>query len=234
MKRGTTGNILATPAWHSWRPWATRDPGVVSGVVTQRFSVGGTALTLGSGNHWSSEVGWSGSGGGPSYNVPTLLSAGRGDPDKSRGADPDVAYDATPFDRSRGVRLGQIQRFNLGWIEVGGTSGAVRNGRPFWRSPTRPARPCQPALDSASPREVKTFLYKSPADFHDITSGTSTGTPNYSAGPGFDYVTGLGPPMASLVVGSLTAPRLPRMTRWPCRQSHARPPGCHSASPLPP
>ena len=47
------------------------------------------------------------------------------------------------------------------------------------------------------------ILYENPADFHDITSGTSTGTPNYSAGPGYDYVTGLGSPIANLVVGSL-------------------------------
>ena len=36
------------------------------------------------------------------------------------------------------------------------------------------------------------ILHKNPADFHDITSGTSTGRPHYSGGPGYDYVTGLG------------------------------------------
>ena len=48
-----------------------------------------------------------------------------------------------------------------------------------------------------------TTLYKNPGDFHDITTGTSTGSPNYTAGPGYDYVTGLGSPMVNLVVGSL-------------------------------
>src|SRR5208337_603769 len=38
---------------------------------------------------------------------------------------------------------------------------------------------------------------------HDITSGTSTGTPNYNAGTGYDYVTGMGTPFANLIVGSL-------------------------------
>ena len=47
------------------------------------------------------------------------------------------------------------------------------------------------------------ILYQNPADFHDITSGTSDGHPNYSAGPGYDLVTGLGSPIANLVVGSL-------------------------------
>ena len=47
------------------------------------------------------------------------------------------------------------------------------------------------------------ILYANPADFHDITSGTSTGSPNYSAGRGYDYVTGMGSPIANLIVGSL-------------------------------
>ena len=44
----------------------------------------------------------------------------------------------------------------------------------------------------------------SPAtDFHDIVTGTSTGTPNYSAGPGYDLVTGIGTPLANLLVQDL-------------------------------
>jgi hypothetical protein len=47
------------------------------------------------------------------------------------------------------------------------------------------------------------ILYKNPGDFHDITTGTSQGSPSYSAGLGYDFVTGLGTPIANLVVGSL-------------------------------
>ena len=47
------------------------------------------------------------------------------------------------------------------------------------------------------------ILYKNPTDFHDITTGSSSGTPEYTAGPGYDYVTGLGSPMANLVIASL-------------------------------
>ncbi len=50
------------------------------------------------------------------------------------------------------------------------------------------------------------ILYANPGDFHDISSGTSTGTPNYSAGPGYDYLTGKGSPIANLIVGSLDTP----------------------------
>ena len=41
------------------------------------------------------------------------------------------------------------------------------------------------------------------SDFHDITSGTSTGHPNYSAGTGYDLVTGLGTPIANQLVNVL-------------------------------
>jgi hypothetical protein len=60
----------------------------------------------------------------------------------------------------------------------------------------------QPSINGASPQEVMSTLYASPGDLHDIVSGTSTGSTHYTAGPGYDLVTGLGTPMADLVVGS--------------------------------
>ncbi len=54
------------------------------------------------------------------------------------------------------------------------------------------------------PSQTLPKIYALPATaFHDITSGTSTGAPNYSAGPGYDLVTGLGTPDAPLIVGGL-------------------------------
>ncbi len=47
------------------------------------------------------------------------------------------------------------------------------------------------------------ILYQNTGDFHDVTGGTSTGNPNYSAGVGYDYVTGLGSPIVPSVFGSL-------------------------------
>jgi hypothetical protein len=61
----------------------------------------------------------------------------------------------------------------------------------------------QPVLDSSSSQQVMNILYQNPSVFHDITSGTSTGSPQYSAGTGYDYVTGLGSPIANLVVSAL-------------------------------
>ncbi len=47
------------------------------------------------------------------------------------------------------------------------------------------------------------ILYQNPSGFHEITSGSSDGDPPYAAGPGYNYVTGLGSPIANLVVGAL-------------------------------
>ncbi|HTU18297.1 MAG TPA: hypothetical protein VMG10_09590 [Gemmataceae bacterium] len=53
------------------------------------------------------------------------------------------------------------------------------------------------------PSQTVPALYQMPStNFHDITSG-SNGT--YSAGPGYDLVTGLGSPIANLVVNSLVS-----------------------------
>src|SRR5207302_9282841 len=43
-------------------------------------------------------------------------------------------------------------------------------------------------------------------DFHDVSAGTSSGAPNYSAGAGYDLVTGRGSPIANLVVADLIGP----------------------------
>ncbi len=169
------------------------------------LSVGGTALTLGTGNAWSSETGWSDGGGGPSaYETQPLYQAGVVTQTSTARATPDVAYDASP---STGVGVYDSVPYEgetLGWIEVGGTSA----GAPQWSALVAiadqgRALSGQSPLDSSGPQQVMTALYKNPADFHDITTGTSVGSPRYSAGPGYDYVTGLGSPIANLVVGSL-------------------------------
>ena len=168
------------------------------------LSVGGTALTLGPGNVWSSEVGWSGSGGGPSaYESQPSYQNGVVTQTSSARATPDVAYDADP---STGFAVYDSVPYEggSGWSEVGGTSA----GAPQWSAllaiaDQGRAQSGQPALNSTSPQQVMSILYANPADFHDITSGRSTGRPHYSAGPGYDYVTGLGSPIANLIVGSL-------------------------------
>jgi hypothetical protein len=175
--------------------WPASSPNVLA--------VGGTALTLGANNVWSSETGWSGSGGGPSaYETQPSYQAGVVTQTTNR-ANPDVAYDASP---STGFAVYDSYNYSgtsYGWVTVGGTSA----GAPQWAALLAIADQGrvsngQPALDSTSPQEVMTTLYKNPGDFHDITTGTSTGSPNYTAGPGYDYVTGIGSPLADLIIGS--------------------------------
>ena len=177
--------------------WPAASPNVLS--------VGGTALTIGQGNVWSSEVGWSDSGGGPSaYEAQPSYQKGVVTQTSTARATPDVAYDASP---STGVSVYDSVPYEgttYDWLEVGGTSA----GAPQWSAllaiaDQGRALSEQPALNSTNPQQVMDILYANQSDFHDITSGTSTGKPHYSAGPGYDYVTGLGSPMANLVVGSL-------------------------------
>ena len=207
------GVVFVASAGDSGAPasWPAASPNVLS--------VGGTALTLGAGNAWSSEAGWSDSGGGPSAiesqpsyqkGVVTQTSTAR--------ATPDVAYDASP---STGFAVYDSVPYSgttYGWLESRRHErrGTTVGGAPGDRRPGRRAAAVKPAINSTSPQEVMNVLYKNPGDFHDITSGTSVGQPHYSAGLGYDYVTGLGSPIANLVVGSFvgtsTTTDLP--TRW--------------------
>jgi hypothetical protein len=166
-------------------------------------SVGGTTLNLDSAGNFLSETAWSGSGGGissfegqPSYQQGVVTQT------STRRANPDVAYDSNP---NTGFPV--YDSYNNGtvtpWSQFGGTSAAA----PQWAALIAIADQGRAlaglgSLDSRS--ETLPKLYALPAsDFHDITSGTSTGTPNYSAGPGYDLVTGRGSPYANRVVADL-------------------------------
>src|SRR5581483_3148759 len=103
------------------------DGGTVSwpAVSTKVLGVGGTSLTLTSQNNWSSETGWSGSGGGksvylsePSYQANAQSSGVR--------ETPDVAYNADP---NTGVYVYDSYRtYGSHWFQIGGTSA----GSPQW------------------------------------------------------------------------------------------------------
>ena len=87
-----------------------------------------------------------------------------------------------------------------GWIKVYGTSA----GAPQWAALVAIADQGR-ALDGQSaldgPSQTLPMLYQlPPSAFHDITSGSNAA---YSAGPGYDLVTGLGTPAANLIVPAL-------------------------------
>jgi hypothetical protein len=165
-------------------------------------SVGGTTLSLNSSNNILSESGWGGSGGGisavesqPSYQhgVVTQTSSAR--------ANPDVAYDADP---NTGFPVYDTYSFPTSpWQQFGGTSDAA----PQWAALVAiadqgRALAGEAPLDGASQTLPKLYSLSS-SDFHDVTSGTSTGFPQYHAGSGYDLVTGRGSPVANKVVADL-------------------------------
>lgn len=112
---------------------------------------------------------------------------------------PDVAYNADP---NTGYAIYDTVPYygQTGWFEVGGTSA----GAPQWSALVAIANQGRALANESSlsgASQTLPALYNmSASDFHDITSGTSTGTPNYTAGPGYDLVTGRGTPLANLVV----------------------------------
>jgi len=172
-------------------------------------AVGGTSLYLHADGSYLSETGWEGSGGGISqYEVPNG-SGGTTPPSYQSGlgygarTTPDVAFDADP---ATGVQVinsfGQDPSNPATWLElnVGGTSLSA----PCWAGliaiadQGRVATGKQPLT---GPTQTLPALYQLPdADFHDITMGNNG---LYSAGPGYDLVTGRGSPIANLLIPDL-------------------------------
>lgn len=156
--------------------------------VSQKVvAVGGTSLyTTGSdGGTYSSETGWSGSGGGtsafiskPAYQTGFQSGTKRGVPDVAMVADPETGvrvYDTT----------GQS-----GWVKVGGTSLSA----PCWAGVYALAGQTGPAW-AYSLAASATYA----ASYHDVTTGNN-GLP---AGTSYDLVTGLGTPKVNkLVMGT--------------------------------
>jgi subtilase family serine protease len=154
-------------------------------------AVGGTTLSLGSGNAWAGETAWSGSGSGCSLYVPapawqSFLTACGG----KRGT-ADVAADANP---STGAAVYDSVKYQgrSGWFQVGGTSlsspliagvYALAGG----------ASSLYPAKD------LYTAQSASPASLHDVISGTNGKCTAAlaimcHAGAGYDGPTGVGTP----------------------------------------
>jgi len=170
------------------------------------LSVGGTSLTLSASGGYGSETAWSGSGGGysayesePGYQQGVQNTGTRGTPDVSYNADPYTGY--WVYDS---IGYGGYS----GWLQVGGTSAAA----PQWAAliaiaDQGRALAGKGSLDGAT--QTIPAIYSLPqSDFHDITTGSN----GYSAGPGWDPVTGRGTPLANLVIyglagfGSSTTP----------------------------
>jgi hypothetical protein len=167
------------------------------------LAVGGTTLNVDSSGNILSESAWSGSGGG--------LSAVEAQPSYQKGivtqtstwrTNPDVAYDADP-----NTGFAVYDSYNNGtaapWSQFGGTSDAA----PQWAALIAIADQGRAlaglgSLDGPSQTLPKLYALAS-GDYHDITSGQTTGSPAYSAGTGYDLTTGRGSPLANKIVADL-------------------------------
>jgi hypothetical protein len=154
-------------------------------------AAGGTSLSLGTDGSYLGETAWSGGGGGgsiqeaqPSYQSGAVTSQVRTAPDVSMDADPET-----------GVYVLDTY-YSPGYFGVGGTSLAA----PMWAAlfaivDQGLAQRGQPTLDG--PSQTLPMLYALPSsDFHDVTTGDN----GYPALAGYDLATGLGTPIASLLV----------------------------------
>lgn len=199
---------FTTPAGHSGVTFlaASGDHGspvLFPAISSNVVGVGGTTLTADSAGNYVSESGWSGSGGGISaYTPQPTYQKGVVTQSTNYRTSPDVAYDSNP-----GTGFPVYDSYNNGsaapWGLWGGTSAAA----PQWAGLVAIADQGR-ALAGKAPLDGRTQtlpqLYSmSSSDFHDVTSGTSTGSPSYSATVGYDLVTGRGTPYANLVVSDL-------------------------------
>lgn len=171
------------------------------------IAVGGTTIGIGSAaNHYPVlfpvvETGWSGSGGGCSADTPSLSFQKPYVPAicKKRAV-PDISLDADP-------NSGVLVRISLqgGYYRVGGTSLAC----PMTAAMIGIANGLRAGAGKQPLDNTLQHLYDhglSSAYTRDITSGIAGRWPFlWSSTVGFDFVTGLGAPLANMVVPYLTS-----------------------------
>ncbi|WP_175858023.1 protease pro-enzyme activation domain-containing protein [Burkholderia anthina] len=161
-------------------------------------AAGGTSLYTNVDGSYASETAWSSGGGGlsvvepiPSWQSNVSALNGRA----YRGL-PDVAFDADPNSGALIIVGGQIQQW-------GGTSLAAPLFAATWARMLSGS--CAMSLGFAAPT-LYNFQATTPSIFRDITSGSNGA---YSAGPGWDFVTGWGTPNVSALYSALCVPTSP-------------------------
>jgi subtilase family serine protease len=203
-------------------------PGYYPAFSPDVLAVGGTKLTLNSDNTWSSEAAWNNftlvkgrwlggaTGGGIStqYSKPAFQSSVTTISSSDRMI-PDVSFDADP---NSGVPVYDTENNTTAspWSQYGGTSLSS----PCWAGLIAIADQGREAnglseLDTAT---VHSKLYQlSSSDFHDVLTGNNddpavktSGYTYFSAAGGYDLTTGLGTPVANLLIPDLDGlPQLP-------------------------
>ena len=167
-------------------------------------AVGGTTLSLNPDNSYKSEVGWTGSEGGFSKFEPLPVYQKGVTPFNATNVNqtrmiPDVSFDGDVQNSGVAIYDSFTNGSNTPWSVSGGTS----LGAPAWAALIATADQLRQSVNEAPLNSSQTLqmLYSLPSGaFHDVTTGSNL---NYSAGPGYDLVTGLGSPVANLLVPDL-------------------------------
>jgi subtilase family serine protease len=139
------------------------------------LSVGGTTLYRNAQGGYSSEAGWSGSGGGISrYEAQPTYQKGTVTQSSTYRTNPDVAYDSNP---SSGFSV--YDSYNNGTAKPWGQWGGTSDAAPQWAALIAIADEGRALAGKTAlngPTQTLPMLYAlSAADFHDVSSGTSTG-----------------------------------------------------------
>jgi Bacterial Ig-like domain (group 3)/Right handed beta helix region len=174
-------------------------------------AVGGTSLTLSGNGSYNSETGWGyqsaslgafiGSGGGislyepePAYQLGVQSTGMRTTPDVSLVADPATgAWIADPYNLDPSDPFEVVGGTSLAAPAWAGLVALVNQGR---------AAAGESNLNSSSPTDTQQALYMLPQTDYNVISGGSNG---YTASASYNLVTGLGTPVANLLVPDLVA-----------------------------
>jgi hypothetical protein len=177
------------------------DPGGWPAFSPNVVAVGGTSLFLNANSTYKSETGWSRGGGGISLFEPKPAYQDQVNTTNNFREAPDISFLADP---ATGIPIYDTfnNDFDTPWNETGGTSfSCPAIGALIAIADQIRAEHGLGSLDGAS--QVLPTLYGLPSsDIHDITTGFNgnNNNPHYSAGPGYDLVTGLGTPIANRLV----------------------------------
>jgi hypothetical protein len=197
---------FTTPAGHQGVTFVAAagddgSPGLYPAYSPNVVAVGGTSLTILGDDAYGSETAWSNGGGGTSIIEPEPAFQETVEGSGMRTI-PDVSFDADP---TSGVSVYDSYNNTSGqgpWEKIGGTS----LGAPCWAAMiaiTNQERVAEGGTTLDGPTQTLPALYSLAAgDFHDITAGSNGG---FSAGPGYDEVTGQGSPVADVLASDLAS-----------------------------
>ncbi len=181
--------------WGNGVIWPAVSPYVVG--------VGGTSLKVDSSGNVLSETAWSGSGGGiSSYVIQPPYQANYGVPSNGKRGAPDVSYNADP---ASGFPIYDSFGFAgmKGWFQVGGTSA----GAPQWAALMAIVNSRRASALSSASYGTGNSLYGAATgtylslNFRNIASGNNGACGSLcTAGAGYDFVTGLGSPLANNLI----------------------------------